>query len=132
LCFVRSYGIREALIEAAKLGRVAGHSPEARARQAEKQRRHAVALKAWNPSDQPDWLTKKVYCKKIQPRLAGITVRSYHRPLVSLEYAALIRLVDACAACGMAGACTVSAFLWIEFERNGGAGPQKRTARPGI
>src|SRR5437879_3232479 len=35
---------REGLIEAAKLGRVAGHSREARARQAEAQRRHAAAM----------------------------------------------------------------------------------------
>jgi len=65
---------REGLIEAAKLGRVAGHTPEARSKQAEKQRRHAAAVKAWNPSDQPDWLTEEVYREKIQPRLAGITV----------------------------------------------------------
>src|SRR3989442_1135198 len=57
---------REGLIEAAKLGRVAGHSPEARAKQAEKQRRHVATLKAWNPSDQPDWLTEQVYREKIQ------------------------------------------------------------------
>ena len=37
---------RESLIAAAKLGRVAAHSPEVRARQAEKQRQHAAAVKA--------------------------------------------------------------------------------------
>jgi len=83
---------KEALIEAAKLGRVAGHSPKARARQAEKQRQHAVALKAWNPSDRPDWLTKGVYREKIQPRLAGITVPVISSTIgVSRPYAALIR-----------------------------------------
>jgi hypothetical protein len=71
---------------------VAGHNPDARARQAEKQRRHAVALKAWNPSEQPDWLTKEVYREKIQPRLAGITVPVLSTTLgVSKPYAALIR-----------------------------------------
>ncbi len=83
---------RENLIEAANLGRVAGHSPEARACQAEKQRRHAVALKAWNPSEQPNWLTKEVYREKIQPRLAGTTVPVISSTLgVSRPYAALIR-----------------------------------------
>ena len=71
---------RENLIEVAKLGRIAGHSPEARARQAEKQRRHAAELKAWNPSNQPNWLTEKFYRGKIQPRLSGITVPAIHRP----------------------------------------------------
>jgi ribosomal protein S14 len=83
---------RENLIEVAKLGRVVGHSPEARARQAEKQRRHAAELKAWNPSDQPDWLTAETYREKIQPRLSGITVRAISLALaISEPYAAEIR-----------------------------------------
>jgi CRISPR-associated endonuclease Cas1 len=84
---------KEALIEAAKLGRIAGHSLVARARQAEKQRQHAVALKAWNPLNQPNWLTEKVYRLNIQPRLAGITVPVISSTLgVSEPYAALIRV----------------------------------------
>ncbi len=63
---------REVLIEAAKLGRVAGHSREARARQAEAQRRHAATLKVRNPSDQPDRLTEEVCRERIQPRLSGV------------------------------------------------------------
>jgi len=83
---------REGLIEAAKLGRVGGHSPQARARQAEKQRRHAAEVKVWNPSDQPDWLTEEVYREKIQPRLAGITVPVMSSALgISQPYAAVIR-----------------------------------------
>jgi hypothetical protein len=58
----------------AKLGRIAGHSTEARARQAEKQRQHAANLKAWNPADKPDWLTEEVFREQIQPRLANVTV----------------------------------------------------------
>jgi hypothetical protein len=74
------------------LGRVAGHSPKARAPQAEKQRRHAAEAKAWNPSDQPDWLTEEVYREKIQPRLARITVRAISSALgLSEPYAAEIR-----------------------------------------
>jgi CRISPR-associated endonuclease Cas1 len=83
---------REGLIEAAKLGRVVGHGPEARAKQAQKQRRHAAELKAWSPSDQPPWLTEKVYREKIQPHLAGVTVPAISSALgISEPYAAEIR-----------------------------------------
>jgi len=93
--FCASCGVvfsRAGLIKAARLGRVAGHSPPARARQAEKQRRHAAAVKAWNPSDQPDWLTEEVYREKIQPRLRSITVSVISSGLsISAPYAAEIR-----------------------------------------
>ncbi|HUJ30545.1 MAG TPA: CRISPR-associated endonuclease Cas1 [Candidatus Acidoferrum sp.] len=83
---------REGLIEAAKVGRLVAHSPEVCARQAEKQRQHNAAAKAWNPSDKPDWLTEKVYCEKIRPRLAGITVGVIASALdVSQPYATHIR-----------------------------------------
>jgi len=65
---------REGMIEAAKLGRVKGHSPEALARQSEKQRKHAAAVQAWNPSDKPPWLTEEVFLQQIQPRVAALTV----------------------------------------------------------
>ena len=52
---------REGLIGAAKLGQAAGHSPEARACQAKKERRDTAEMKAWNFSDQPDWLTDGVH-----------------------------------------------------------------------
>lgn len=80
------------MIEAAKLGRVKGHSPEARARQAEKQRRHAATVKSWNPSDKPDWITEEVYREKVQPKLSNVTVRAISLKLgVSEPYAAEIR-----------------------------------------
>jgi len=83
---------RENLIEIAKVGRVAGHSPEARLRQAEKQRRHAAEVKAWNPSNQPEWLTEEFYHEKIRPRLSGITVPAIASALgLSVPYAAEIR-----------------------------------------
>jgi hypothetical protein len=83
---------RENLIELAQLGRVAGHSSEARARQAEKQRRHAGEVKAWNPSDQPAWLTEEFYRERIQPRLSGIKVPAISLALgLSVPYAAEIR-----------------------------------------
>jgi CRISPR-associated endonuclease Cas1 len=83
---------REGLIEAAKLGRIKGHSPEALARQSEKQRKHARAVKSWNPSNKPEWLTEKVFREQVQPRLAAITVPVISSALgVSEPYAALIR-----------------------------------------
>ena len=83
---------KEALVKAARLGRVAAHSSEARARQAEKQRRHAAELKAWQPSDKPDWLTEATYREKIQPCLAGVTIPVISSALgVSNPYAADIR-----------------------------------------
>lgn len=60
--------------KASQIGRVIGHSPEARAHQAEKQRRDAAALKKWKPSEQPEWLTENSYREEIQPRLRRITV----------------------------------------------------------
>src|SRR2546426_7092036 len=65
---------RVGLIEAAKLGRIATHSSEAEALRAKTQRRHAAALKAWDPSSKPDWLTQEAYREKIQPRLVALTV----------------------------------------------------------
>jgi CRISPR-associated endonuclease Cas1 len=83
---------REGLIEAAKVGRITGHSPEARAKQAEKQRRHAAEVKAWNPADKPNWLTEAVYRERIQPLLKRIKVPVLSATLrLSQPYAAEIR-----------------------------------------
>jgi hypothetical protein len=83
---------RENLIELGKRGRVAGHRPEARKRQAENKRRHDAEVKVWNPTDKPEWLTEELYRAKIQPRLTGITVRVTSSNLgISEPYAALIR-----------------------------------------
>jgi hypothetical protein len=49
-------------------------------------------VKAWNPTDKPDWLTEKFYREKIQPRLSGITVPAISSALgPSVPYAAEIR-----------------------------------------
>ncbi len=77
---------RENLIEAAKLGRVAGHSREARARQAEAQRRHAAAKRAWQASSLPAWLDKETFVRKIQPLLSGVKALGISEP-----YAAEVR-----------------------------------------
>jgi len=49
----------ERLIRAAKKGRIAASSPDALARLAETQRKHAAAQLAWKPSDQPAWLSEQ-------------------------------------------------------------------------
>jgi CRISPR-associated endonuclease Cas1 len=63
----------ERLANAARLGRVASHSPEALAKEGETQRQHAQARSAWKSSMQPAWLTAEVYSDKIQPLLAEIS-----------------------------------------------------------
>jgi CRISPR-associated endonuclease Cas1 len=83
---------KEALIEAARKGRIAGQSPQVLARLGEKQRSHRLAERAWNPADQPDWLDDKAYTQKIHPRLADVTISTIALTLgVSLPYASDIR-----------------------------------------
>ena len=55
---------KEALIEAARKGRIAAQTPEVLARLGGKQRSHRLAERAWNPADQPDWLDDKAYTQK--------------------------------------------------------------------
>jgi len=83
---------RKGLIEAAKLGRIATHSIEAETLRAKTQRRHAAALKAWNPSELPEWLNKETYLEHIQPRFSKITVPAIASALgISEPYATDIR-----------------------------------------
>jgi CRISPR-associated protein Cas1 len=99
---------RENLIEAAKSGRVATVSAKAQALRSATQRRQAAALKAWKPSDKPDWLNEKTYREKIQPRLAGITVPTIMSALaVSEPYATNIR----------AGRCIPHPRHWLKLAR---------------
>ena|SRR5690348_170744 len=57
---------KERFVEVAKLGRIATYSPKAQALRSRTRRRHAAALKAWKPSDKPDWLDEKTYMEKVQ------------------------------------------------------------------
>jgi CRISPR-associated endonuclease Cas1 len=83
---------RKNLIEAAKLGRVATHSPKAEALRAATMRRQEAAKRAWRPSDLPEWLTEEFYRDKIQPRLATVAVRTIAEALgISGPYATDIR-----------------------------------------
>lgn len=82
----------ERLIDAARVGRMAAHTSDARAKQATTQRRNATLQHAWNPACQPAWLTDKFYSEKIQPRLAHSSVSAIARHIsVSRAYASQIR-----------------------------------------
>jgi CRISPR-associated endonuclease Cas1 len=83
---------RSNLYQAAKAGRVATIGPQAQALRSSTQRRQAAALKAWTPTDKPEWLDEKTYCEKIRPRLVGFTLRAVMSALkISRPYAANIR-----------------------------------------
>jgi len=80
------------LVKGAQKGRDASHNSEAQESRAEKGRRHTAARWAWKPSNQPAWLNEQSYHEKIQPLLAGVTVRALASALgVSIPYASNIR-----------------------------------------
>ncbi len=80
------------LVEAARAGRVAGHTPEAIAKEAATHRKHARALAAWNPAKQPTWLTEQVFSEKIQPAIAKASATAIAKRIgVSRWYAGRIR-----------------------------------------
>jgi CRISPR-associated endonuclease Cas1 len=84
---------KERMLEVARRGRMASKSPEARARVAATQRRHAAAWGKWLSSSQPDWLTEETYTTKIKPLLGRSSNAEIARSLqVSIPYAASIRL----------------------------------------
>ena len=84
--------LRENLINAAQLGRIATHTPKAEALRAVTMRRQEAAKRAWQPSDLPEWLTEEVYREQIQPRLAAFAVSAIATALgVSKPYATDIR-----------------------------------------
>lgn len=79
---------RETMIEAAKLGRIATHSPKAEALRRATQRQQRAAIRAWTPSDLPEWLTEECYREKIQPGLATAKISAIMSALgVSEPYA---------------------------------------------
>jgi CRISPR-associated endonuclease Cas1 len=85
-------GATERLTVAAKLGRVAAQTPDARAKHVASRKRHAQACSAWDPSMQPAWLTSEVFSQQIQPLLANIPTSAIRsRIVVSRWYAGRIR-----------------------------------------
>lgn len=82
----------ERLTSAARLGRVAARTPEARAKHAESERRHAKERANWNASSQPAWLTSELFAHKIQPLLTALSTASIRSRIgVSRWYASRIR-----------------------------------------
>ncbi len=82
----------ERLIGAAKIGRVAAHTPEALAKEGQTQRKHALARSSWRPDKQAAWLTERFYARKVQPRLANLSASAIAKTLsVSRWYAGRIR-----------------------------------------
>jgi hypothetical protein len=80
------------MLDAAKIGRQTANSAEAQLKRANTQRKNALAQHAWNPSDQPVWLTEKFFSEKIQPLLASLSAAAIARRIsVSRWYAGRIR-----------------------------------------
>ena len=105
---------RQGLIKAARLGRIATHAPKAEAKRAATQRQQIAARKAWNPSENPEWLDGKTYREKIQPRLKVVTVPTILSALaVSEPYATNIR----------AGRCIPHPRHWLVLANLVGVSP---------
>ncbi len=84
--------VSERMTRAARLGRIAAFTPEARAKRSATQQIKARARYDWKPSDQPDWLTPGFYAKKILPILVSVSGYSIAKRLrVSHSYANDIR-----------------------------------------
>jgi hypothetical protein len=78
--------------DVARLGRIASHTNEAEISRTKTRLRHVAALKAWDPTALPDWLTEQAYHEKIQPRLPEVTVPAISTALgISEPYATDIR-----------------------------------------
>jgi CRISPR-associated endonuclease Cas1 len=85
-------GATQRLVDAARIGRVAARSPEARAKHRASRQRNAAACSEWDPSSQPAWLTSEVFSQQIQPLLAEIPTSTIRSALgVSKWYASKIR-----------------------------------------
>jgi CRISPR-associated endonuclease Cas1 len=85
-------GATKRLIKAARIGRIAGHTPEALAKEGKSQRQHANARSLWEASSQPSWLTPEFYSEKIQPQLATVSTSAIATRIgVSRWYAGKLR-----------------------------------------
>ncbi len=78
--------------EVARLGRAVTLGREAQARRRATQHQHRSALRDWNPTSLPEWLSKEMYVSKIQPALRAIPLKDIMSLLnVSIAYASAIR-----------------------------------------
>jgi hypothetical protein len=82
----------ERLANVARVGRQTANGPQAQLKRANTQRQNALAQPAWEPSDQPAWLTEKFYSQQIQPLLASMSASAIARHIsVSRWYAGRLR-----------------------------------------
>ena len=80
------------LLQAAKLGRIAAHTPIAESRRSATHMKQVEAHRKWNPSDLPEWLSEDYYRAEIMPKLIDITAKAIKTRIdVSHPYAILIR-----------------------------------------
>jgi CRISPR-associated endonuclease Cas1 len=85
-------GATARLADAARLGRLASRTPQARAKQGATQRKQCNAQVSWSASSQPQWLTENFYSEKIQPLLARASTSAIARNIgISRNHAARIR-----------------------------------------
>ncbi|HKF01115.1 MAG TPA: hypothetical protein VKB49_02330 [Candidatus Sulfotelmatobacter sp.] len=74
------------------IGRRAAQQPDALKKRSETQRARKRAIKNWNPSDLPSWLTRDAYVTKVQPALATIAKSRIRSALgVSEPYSSYIQ-----------------------------------------
>ncbi len=82
----------ERLVNAARIGRLAAQTPEARKKHAESERRHALARSSWDAASQPAWLTNDLFAQRIQPMLTKVSNSAIRSQIgVSCWYAGRIR-----------------------------------------
>lgn len=73
-------------------GRKMAQTPESLAKRSATQRAHKQAIQNWKASDLPDWLTRDVYLKQVQPVLATVATSRIRSALeVSEPYSSDIR-----------------------------------------
>jgi CRISPR-associated endonuclease Cas1 len=91
LCAVET-STQRLLTTAASKGRLASHTSTAEAKRSKTRKANHAALQEWSVSDQPPWLTAKLYKEKIQPLLVPLSSSAIARHLaVSGSYATEIR-----------------------------------------
>ncbi len=80
------------MVNTARLGRLTANGSAAQAKRRNTQRRNHEAVRAWDPTNQPSWLTEQFYSENIQPLLAQSSNAALARALgVSRAYAVRIR-----------------------------------------
>jgi len=82
----------ERLIKTGAKGRLLAQRPEAKAKRFASRLRHVAAIRAWKPSDLPEWLSQETYRRDILPRLAPLKLPTLMAAMgISKPYAINIR-----------------------------------------